>query len=180
MAKAELTPIAERSVSEIEWSNWSAVHRATLLFVIQGDDILLIRKKTGLGEGKINGPGGKVDPGETAEACAIRECQEELHITPIGPELCGRHLFQFIDGYSIDVSVFKTDRYEGTPTETVEAEPIWFKLKDIPYQEMWADDELWLPLLLANEPFVGWYVFDDDAMLDHRLISGEAAQSHWA
>ena len=27
-------------------------------------EVLLIRKKRGLGAGKINGPGGKIDPGE--------------------------------------------------------------------------------------------------------------------
>ncbi len=170
MDASAYAPIPERTLAEIDWDSWKAVHQATLLFVIQGERILLIRKKTGLGEGKINGPGGKVDPGETAVQAAIRECQEELHITPHEPAYCGRHMFQFINGYSIDVSVFRSSQFEGTPTETREASPIWFDVKEIPYDQMWADDALWLPLLLQNRQFVGRYIFDDDTMLDHELV----------
>ena len=41
-----------------------------------GGQVLLIRKKRGLGAGKINGPGGKLDPGETFAQTAVREVQE--------------------------------------------------------------------------------------------------------
>ena len=51
--------------------------RPSCLF-IKGSRVLLIEKLTGIGQGKINGPGGKIDPGETPEQCVIRECQEEL------------------------------------------------------------------------------------------------------
>ena len=68
-------------LSDIDWSQWQAKDPATLVFVFRDDEVLLINKKTGLGKGKVNGPGGKVDPGETPEKAAIRECQEELAIT---------------------------------------------------------------------------------------------------
>ena len=45
-------------IEEIDWNAWEPQQRATLLFVIHGGEILLIRKKRGLGAGKINGPGG--------------------------------------------------------------------------------------------------------------------------
>ena len=72
-----------RRVGEIDWSAWQAVDTATLVFVLREGEILLIDKKRGLGKGKVNGPGGKVDPGESVEACAIRECHEELGIEVI-------------------------------------------------------------------------------------------------
>jgi hypothetical protein len=40
---------------------------------------------------------------------------------------------------------------------------------------MWADDALWLPVLLAGEPFRGWFVFDGDRMLDAVLETGADA-----
>ena len=44
----------------------------TLLFVRDGDRLLLGYKKNGFGKGKWNGFGGKVKDGETVEAAAIR------------------------------------------------------------------------------------------------------------
>ena len=64
-------------LNDINWKDWQPTEVATLLFVIRGDQILLIRKKRGLGAGKINGPGGRIEPGETPHECAIRETQEE-------------------------------------------------------------------------------------------------------
>lgn len=151
------------------WAGWTAVHRATLCFVVEEGRVLLIRKKRGLGAGKINGPGGKVDAGETAAECAARETEEELCIRPSGLEPRGRLAFQFTDGYSIDVTVFRADGFEGTPTETAEAVPLWFAFDDIPYHEMWKDDEFWLPRFLEGRSFQGRFIFDGDAMLDHHL-----------
>ncbi|MGH8035381.1 MAG: NUDIX domain-containing protein, partial [Lysobacterales bacterium] len=88
-------------LSDLDWSTWQAGDLATLVFVVRGDQILLINKKTGLGKGKVNGPGGKVDPGETPERCAMRECHEELGISVSNLDYCGEHRFQFFDGYSI-------------------------------------------------------------------------------
>ncbi|MEQ1840701.1 MAG: NUDIX domain-containing protein, partial [Verrucomicrobiales bacterium] len=62
-------------------ATWSPNMVANLVFITRGDEVLLIHKKTGLGAGKINGPGGKLEAGETALDAAIREVEEELHIT---------------------------------------------------------------------------------------------------
>ena len=75
-----MTPPA--SLADINWSTWQAKDTATLAFVIKDEQILLIRKKRGLGAGKINGPGGRLENNETIAACAVREAQEELGITP--------------------------------------------------------------------------------------------------
>ena len=71
-----------QSLRDIDWHTWEPRDCATLLFVIQEGSVLLIRKKRGLGAGKINAPGGRLDPGESFPQCAIREVQEELLITP--------------------------------------------------------------------------------------------------
>jgi len=158
-----------RSLEDVDWANWTPKQVATLLFVVQGGQILLIRKKRGLGAGKVNGPGGRLDPGETPWQAAIRETQEELRVTPTEVRAVGELSFQFVDGLSIHVYVFLADGFEGEPTETDEAVPLWVRLSEIPYDEMWSDDRLWLPLALAGETFEGQFLFDKDAMLDHRL-----------
>lgn len=159
-----------KQLSDIEWSDWQPKDPATLVFVIQDGKILLIDKKTGFGKGKVNGPGGKLEKGESPEACAVRECQEELGITVNGLRFCGQHRFQFVDGYSLLVWVYSSDSFEGTPTETIEARPLWFPLDEIPYERMWEDDHMWLPMLLRGERFQGRWLFDGDKMLDYELL----------
>lgn len=158
-----------RRLAEIDWTAWRAVDLATLTFVIQDGRMLLIRKKRGLGAGKINAPGGRLDAGESWLDGAVREVQEELHVTPLDPAYVGENRFQFVDGYSIHVAVFRATRFEGEPTETDEAVPLWFDLAQLPYEEMWADDPLWLPHVIAVRPFSGRFVFDGDRMLDHSV-----------
>lgn len=155
-----------RTIDSIDWHGWRAVDPATLVFVLEPERVLLIRKKRGLGAGKINGPGGRLEAGETPEQCAIREVQEELCITPGPLSYHGDNLFQFLDGYSIHVHVFTTESFVGTPQETEEAIPLWTDRNAIPYEEMWEDDRLWLPLALAGQSFRGRYIFDGEAMLD--------------
>ena len=117
----------------------------------------------------MNGPGGRLDPGESPRDCAIREVREELLVTPTGLRECGEHRFQFVDGYSILVHVFTATGCDGVPRETEEATPLWTPVDRIPYDEMWEDDRVWLPLLLAGKSFEGRWIFEDDAMVDHRL-----------
>jgi 8-oxo-dGTP diphosphatase len=158
-----------RTVAGIDWENWRPVDVATLCFVIRGAEILLIRKLRGIGAGKINGPGGRLEPGETLEACAIREVEEEVGVTPLGLEPRGEQKFQFTDGYSIHVHVYIAQGCTGETRESDEAVPLWTPLDAIPYGEMWQDDIIWLPRMLAGERCSGRYVFDDDLMLDHVL-----------
>ena len=137
---------------------------ATILFVIKDGQILLIEKKRGLGAGKINGPGGKIDPGETPLAAAIRETQEELLITPYAPRKLGELRFSMSDCPDILCHVYRADDYSGTPTETAEAVPVWSALDAIPYHRMWEDDRYWLPLLLDEQSFLGCFVFEGDCL----------------
>ena len=71
--------------SPIDWESWVPEIKATLMFVVRDFEVLLIEKQRGIGAGKINGPGGKIDPGETPLESAVRETQEELLITPHDP-----------------------------------------------------------------------------------------------
>lgn len=157
---------------EIDWSRWTPRERATLCFICDGDRVLLIHKKRGLGAGKVNGPGGKIDPGETALESAIRETIEEVGVTPLNPQQSGELFFQFADGYSLHCTVFRANEHSGTAIETAEAVPFWTASADLPFDRMWADDRHWLPLLLAGQQFVGRFVFDGNEMLsrDVRVV----------
>jgi 8-oxo-dGTP diphosphatase len=154
-----------------DWATWQPGVRATLLFVIRDEKILLIHKKRGFGAGKINGPGGKVDPGETALESAVRETFEELRIKPLGTEQRGELHFQFRDGLSLHCTVFLAHDFEGEPQETDEALPFWIPLDAIPYDRMWADDRHWLPLLIRGARFTGYFEFDGEELLSREVIA---------
>lgn len=159
-----------RAVSAIDWQTWEPDQRATLLFVCDGTRILLIEKKRGLGAGKVNAPGGRLEPGETPQQAAVRETEEEVCITPLDVTYAGELYFQFIDGLKLFCTVFKAAAYHGTPQETGEAKPFWVERDAIPYDRMWRDDHEWLPLLLNNIEFRGFFIFDDDNMVDYQMI----------
>lgn len=149
---------------------WIPGEVATLCFVIRDGQILLIRKKRGLGAGKINGPGGRLEPGETPLQATIRETEEELGVTPLAPEWAGTLRFQFLDGYSLECSVFVADGCVGEAIETDEAIPLWTPLEAIPYHDMWADDQFWLPGVIRGGKFVGYFTFDSDKMLENAVF----------
>ena len=155
--------------AHMDWKNWIPRERANLCFIVKDGRVLLIRKKRGLGAGKVNGPGGKIEPGETALQSAIREVQEEIGVTPLLIEDRGVLHFQFADGYSLECAVFIANDLEGEPIETVEAAPFWVAIEAVPYGEMWADDRHWLPQVLAGKSFRGWFEFDGDTMLSREV-----------
>ena len=142
---------------------------ATLCYVLHDGQLLLIRKKRGIGAGKINGPGGKVDPGELPLAAAIRETQEEVGVTPVDPQLRGNLVFRFSDGLVLRCLIYLAHQLHGEPHETDEAVPVWFPVGALPYEEMWADDREWLPLLLAGRCFEGSIEVDGERVTEQSI-----------
>ena len=141
------------------------------------DGTLLLQKKTEgrFGEGKWNGPGGKLGPGETPEDCARREVREETGLRVRGLRLHGalRHYFGQVDEPDWIVYQFSATDFEGEPKESDEGVLRWFPVDEIPYGEMWQDDEHWLPLLLDGKDFTGDFYFNEDGseLLDFTLTT---------
>ena len=156
-------------MTEPDWAAWTPSERASLCFIIRDGRILLIHKKRGLGAGKVNGPGGRLEPGESALAAARRETIEEIGLEPTGVLRAGELFFQFADGYSLHCTVFTATGGEGEMIETPEAAPFWVATSAIPFESMWADDAQWIPWMLAGRPFRGYFCFDGDRLLSGRV-----------
>ncbi len=139
-----------------------------LVFVEKNDEVLLAMKKRGFGAGRWNGFGGKVQDGETIEQAAIRETKEEGDIKVKNLEKFGIMTFVFEkDPVNLEVHFFKTHDYDGTPAETEEMKPQWFKKNKIPFESMWPDDPYWFPLFLKGKSFEGKILFKDkDTIID--------------
>ncbi len=150
-------------------ASWEPNMVANLVFLTRdGREVLLIHKKTGLGAGKLNGPGGKLEDGETPLQAAVREVEEELQITPTDLERRGELHFHFADGLKLFCTVFTGEHFTGTPTETREAKPEWFAYDAVPYDRMWED-----PQMLLGESFRAWFCFDGEAMMKREVRFGD-------
>jgi mutator protein MutT len=145
----------------------------TLCLIHQDNKILLGMKKRGFGAGRWNGFGGKIHEGETIEEAAIREFREESTIEINELEQRGTLHFQFTDKMNeeLRVTIFAVTKWQGEPMETEEMKPQWFDISAIPYDTMWPDDRVWLPLFLAGKKFQGSCIFDHNhVMLRHTIV----------
>ena len=140
----------------------------TLLFLRKSNRILLVIKKQGFGISKWNGIGGTLSPEESVEHALVRECEEQ-----IGVILTTRHEvavinFAYPNGNQPvrqKVHVFIGDEWEGEPEETEGMAPRWFQIGEIPYDHMWEDDALWLPLILRGQKLQCGFGFNGNADL---------------
>jgi len=129
--------------------------------------ILLGLKKRGFGVGKWNGFGGKVEASDkNILDAALRELKEEAGVSVSAIVQQGVLIFEFEgDPRLHEVHVFRAEApVVGTLTESDEMYPKWFKLDEIPYNRMFADDEHWYSLLFARRAFRGYFRFDGDFM----------------
>ena len=174
---------------------WQPELIGTLLFVLRMHkgllQVLLIHKKTGHGQGRVNGPGGKLDAGESLTACATREVLEEVGLQ-VGHPVCRAELrFVELEGSQWLGYVYTADQFSGQLTETSEAKPFWCDIEKIPFADMWPDDQLWLPTVLQQHvsqffsqtisqvkdqkfgttlpPLVGDFLFENERLLEHSI-----------
>ena len=137
-------------------------------------------KKRGFWSNRFNVIGGKIDPGETIEQALIRETEEEIEVTPLHYWKVARHDFLQENGdtpWRMIVHVYLCDEWVGEPTETEEMAPEWFTEADIPYDNMWEDDEFWLPQVLKGEKNEGVFHFDEtDKLLSYDVKKAESVR----
>ncbi|MDD3341675.1 MAG: 8-oxo-dGTP diphosphatase [Bacilli bacterium] len=145
----------------------------TLCLLKRNNEILLAMKKGGFGIGKYNGVGGKIEKNETPEAAMIREAKEEILVTPTQYKKVG--LVEFDEYYkgkqqNLLFHLYMVYDWQGIPTESDEMNPKWFPISDIPYDQMFSDDQYWLPLVLEGNKINAYFKFDENWNLIEKEI----------
>ncbi len=142
--------------------------QATLCLLIRKNqdekELLLAMKKRGFGKGKWNGVGGKENSEKgdiNIVGTAIRETEEEIGVKIKKMEKVAVLTFHFPykKDWDQDVHVFLVRDWQGEPVESGEMLPKWFKINDIPYNEMWDDDRYWLPKVLQGNKLKAKFTF---------------------
>lgn len=142
--------------------------QATLCLLIKEGqsekELLLAMKKRGFGIGKWNGVGGKIELAKgdiNIVEAAIREAKEEIGVKIKKMEKVAVLSFHFPykKEWDQDVHVFLAKNWEGEPKESEEMLPKWFKISEIPFNEMWDDDKFWLLKVLEGKRLKAKFTF---------------------
>ena len=137
-------------------------------------EILLAMKKRGFGQGRWNGVGGKIDPAKGDKNVfdsAVRETEEEIGVKPKNFKKVAIIDFHFPEVLNQQVHVFLTKNWEGEPIETEEMAPKWFKIEEIPFDQMWDDDKHWLPHVLKNKKLKAKFIFDKNDKIVEQIVN---------
>lgn len=153
--------------------NPGSLRKATLCFLIRGDEILLAMKKKGFGVNRWNGVGGKPEGDEKIEATMVRETQEEIMVTPtMYKQVAVLDFYNTLHSeWNQRVVVYFANEWIGEPMETMEMAPQWFKMNNLPFDSMWPDDPYWLPRVLKGEKIEAEFLFGEkDSVLDWAVV----------
>lgn len=147
---------------------------ATLCYVRQAGKTLMIhrvKKANDMHQGKWNGLGGKLDPGETPEECAIREIYEESGLTVRNPLLKGFITFPgFANEEDWYTFLFVCTEFEGTLVDSEEGYLEWISDDHLRELNLWEGDRIFIPWLDQPGFFSGKFNYKNGQFIDHEVI----------
>jgi 8-oxo-dGTP diphosphatase len=153
----------------------------TLCYVRHNGKTLMlhrIKRENDMHAGKWNGLGGKFEPGETPEACAVREIHEESGVTVTNLQLRGILTFPvFADEVDWMAFVFTADYAGGELIESPEGVLAWIDDDDLLDLELWPGDRIFIPWLDEAPFFSARFDYDDGEFVGHEVVFYPASGS---
>jgi len=143
---------------------------ATLCYIRDEEKTLMlhrVKKKNDMHEGMWSGLGGKVENGESPEACAIREIQEESGLVVVNPTLKGFITFPNFDG-SNDwyVFVYTFADFTGALIDSPEGNLDWIENSRLPELPLWEGDRIFMQWLDRPGIFSAVFNYESGKLLD--------------
>ncbi len=124
------------------------------------------RKKDDIHKQKWNGLGGKFEPGESPEECAIREVYEESGLTVNNPYMRGVLTFPLFDGINDwYVYLFEMHDFNGDLIESPEGELEWIPNEKLLDLNLWEGDKIFLKWLGKPGFYSGVFRYEDGVLM---------------
>ncbi|OGN89182.1 MAG: DNA mismatch repair protein MutT [Chloroflexi bacterium RBG_13_48_10] len=147
---------------------------ATLCYVRRDGQTLMIhrvKKANDMHQGKWNGLGGKLNPGETPEECAVREIFEESGLRVHNPQLKGFLTFPaFANDEDWYVFVYLVKDFEGELIDSPEGNLLWVDEIDLMKLNLWEGDPIFLPWLDRPGIFSGKFIYKNGKLVSHEVV----------
>ena len=147
---------------------------ATLCYVRKDQHTLMVhrvKKENDMHAGKWNGLGGKLEPGETPEECAIREIYEESGLTSKSLILKGIITFPgFYDQEDWYTFLFVINDFEGELIDSPEGHLEWIPDEELLDLNLWPGDRIFIPWLDEPGFFSGKFVYREGKLVEHEVV----------
>jgi 8-oxo-dGTP diphosphatase len=145
---------------------------ATLCYVKQdGRTLMLHRVKRAhdIHEGKWNGLGGKLEPGESPEQCVIREVREESGLLIRKPRYHGLLIFSNFKDDDWYVWAFSATEFSGELIESSEGDLQWIPDAELTSLPLWPSDHIFLPWLETDKIFSARFQYNGIEMQGYEV-----------
>ena len=144
---------------------------ATLCYVTDDKNTLMLyrnKKENDYHEGKWNGLGGKFEPGESPEECAIREIKEESGLSVKNPVMNGFITYPLFDGKDDwYVFLFTFRDFEGELIDSPEGKLEWIPNDKLTELNLWDGDSIFLKWILQGKFFSAKFIYKDGKFIDY-------------
>jgi ADP-ribose pyrophosphatase YjhB (NUDIX family) len=121
---------------------------------------IMLAKPVSASRDRWNGVGGLVSIGDSS-ASALRRFFEALGSKPALGQPMGEVLYHHPVHGNWKVIAYRIDEYVGEPTSTAQLEVGWFPIAEVPFDQMWPGDALWITKLIEGHKFQAEIWFDE-------------------
>ena len=145
---------------------------ATLCYLTCAGATLMVhrnRKPGDMHEGKWNGLGGKLEPGESPEECVAREVLEESGLTIPAPRLRGLLTFPQFKGNDWLVFVYTADTFSGQLIDSPEGDLRWVKQDELESLPLWPSDAIFFAWMRSKRFFSAKFNYRGDELIDYQV-----------